>query len=134
MGLRSTANLARKIALRDGVSAEEAIDLAIDQVVERSELEQSAEQAVRKSVQNELLAFGQLQQYLEDPSIEEIWVNSPNCVLIARDGVSIQTNTVLAPNEIQVIVERMLRPTGRRLDRSSPFVDASWLTVPDFTW
>lgn len=140
MGLRSTANLARKIALRDGVSAEEAIDLAIDQVVERSELEQSAEQAVRKSVQNELLAFGQLQQYLEDPSIEEIWVNSPNCVLIARDGVSIQTNTVLAPNEIQVIVERMLRPTGRRLDRSSPFVDASLadgsrlhVVIPDIT-
>lgn len=140
MSLRSTATLARKIALRDGIAAEAAIDQAIDQAVEAHELDPSFEGAVRKSVHDELLAFGQLQTYLEDPTVEEIWVNSPSVVMIARGGISQRTHTVMAPNEIQMIVERMLRPTGRRLDRSSPFVDASLgdgsrlhVVIPDIT-
>lgn len=140
MSLRNTANLARKIALRDGLSAEAAIHRAIDQVVEVGAISSAAELEIRKSVRNELLAYGQLQQYLDDPSIEEIWVNAPNQVHIARGGISEKTPTVLGANELEMIVERMLRPTGRRLDRSSPFVDASLpdgsrlhVVIPDIT-
>lgn len=138
--MRTTANLARKIALRDGISAEAAIHKAMDQVVERNDVEANSEIVMRKALHDDLLAYGQLQQYLDDPSIEEIWVNAPDQVHIARSGISTRTETTLAPNEIQVIVERMLRPTGRRLDRSSPFVDASLadgsrlhVVIPDIT-
>lgn len=140
MSLRATANLARKIALRDGLSAEAAIHQAIDQVVEGQPIDLAGETEIRNAVRNDLMAFGQLQQYLDDPGIEEIWVNSADQVYIARSGVSSKTSTVLLPNEIQIIVERMLRPTGRRLDRSSPFVDASLadgsrlhVVIPDIT-
>jgi len=45
-------------------------------------------------------------------------------VFVARNGVSELTTTVLAPGEVRDLVERMLKPSGRRLDLSSPFVDA----------
>ena len=135
-----TRLIARKIALRDGISAEAAIHRAMDQIVERDFVDSGTESQIRKAVRDDLLAFGQLQKYLDDATIEEIWVNAPDRVHIARAGVSEQTDTVLEPNEIQVIVERMLRPTGRRLDRSSPFVDASLadgsrlhVVIPDIT-
>lgn len=68
--------------------------------------------------------FGALQELLDDPTIEEIWLNSPSQVFIARDGRSELTTIVLTDDEIRGIVERMLVSSGRRLDMSTPFVDA----------
>ncbi len=71
-----------------------------------------------------LAGFGPLQRFLDDREIEEIWVNQPGKVFVARNGLSELTTTVLAPGELRDLVERMLKPSGRRLDLSSPFVDA----------
>jgi pilus assembly protein CpaF len=68
--------------------------------------------------------FGQLTPLLEDPEIEEIWINEPGRVFVARRGEHALTNVVLSAAEVQSIVERMLARAGRRLDRSQPFVDA----------
>jgi len=68
--------------------------------------------------------FGPLQRFLDDREIEEIWVNQPGKVFVARKGVSELTTTVLTAEELRDLVERMLKPSGRRLDLSSPFVDA----------
>lgn len=68
--------------------------------------------------------FGVLQEYLDDPSVEEIWLNGPSQVFIARNGRSELTSLVLTEREIRGVVERMLVSSGRRLDLSSPFVDA----------
>lgn len=140
MSLKSTAKLARRIAIHEGVSAEKAIQLAIDTNVESGGLDTSEEPQLRSNLRNELLSYGQLQQYIDDPSIEEIWVNSPTGIYVAKAGIAARANLVLAEHEIQMIVERMLRPTGRRLDRSSPFVDASLpdgsrlhVVIPDIT-
>jgi len=70
-----------------------------------------------------LAGFGPLQRFLDDREIEEIWVNEPGKVFVARNGVSELTTTVLANGEVRDLVERMLKPSGRRLDLSSPFVD-----------
>lgn len=125
MSLKSTAKLARRFAIRNDISAESAMELAIDKVVEAEQVGAADEVALRDDLRNELLAYGKLQRLIDDPTIEEVWVNSPNHVFIARAGVSTRTDIVLGEAEIQVIVERMLRSTGRRLDRLSPFVDAS---------
>ena len=71
-----------------------------------------------------LAGFGPLQRFLDDREIEEIWVNQPGKVFVARNGRSELTTTVLSPGEVRDLVERMLKPSGRRLDLSSPFVDA----------
>lgn len=71
-----------------------------------------------------LAGFGPLQRYLDDPEVEEIWINQPGRVFVARLGRSELTTVVLSPDEVRDLVERMLKPSGRRLDLSSPFVDA----------
>ena len=71
-----------------------------------------------------LAGFGPLQRFFDDRTVEEIWINEPGKVFVARHGRSELTTTVLAPGEVRDLVERMLKPSGRRLDLSSPFVDA----------
>jgi len=68
--------------------------------------------------------FGALQPYLEDPTIEEVWINDPARVFVARQGSHELTTTILTPEEVRELVERMLKSSGRRLDLSQPFVDA----------
>ena len=68
--------------------------------------------------------FGPLQQFLDDPSVEEVWVNDPSRVFVARNGRHELTNVILTAAEVQELVERMLKSSGRRIDLSQPFVDA----------
>ncbi len=77
-----------------------------------------------RHVFDSLAGFGPLQRFFDDRTVEEIWINEPGKVFIARHGRSELTTTVLAPGEVRDLVERMLKPSGRRLDLSSPFVDA----------
>ena len=77
------------------------------------------------SLAAELHGFGALQPLLDDSTIEEIWVNGPDSVFCASAGVSRRVDMALSALEIRHLVERMLRHTGRRVDMSQPFVDAS---------
>ena len=84
--------------------------------------------------------FGPLQRYLLHPEIEEIWVNEPGRVFIARRGRSELTTTILGHGELADLVERMLRTSGRRIYMSTPFVDAMMpdgsrlhVVIPDIT-
>lgn len=77
-----------------------------------------------RTILDSLSGLGPLQQYMDDPQVEEIWVNRPDQVFVARKGRSELTNTVLTADQVHELVERMLKTTGRRLDLSSPFVDA----------
>jgi pilus assembly protein CpaF len=70
------------------------------------------------------MEFGPLNALMKDPSVEEVWINSPHRIFIARAGVSELTNLVLSTQEVQDLVERLLMWGGRRLDLSHPFVDA----------
>ncbi len=72
--------------------------------------------------------FGLLQPLLEDPEVEEIWINEPDRIFVARNGRSELTNVILDEIEVRGLVERMLAASGRRVDLSNPFVDA---TLPD---
>jgi pilus assembly protein CpaF len=86
-----------------------------------------AEGAV-KQVLDAVVGFGPLQQFLDDPGVEEIWINEPGKVFVARSGASELTTTILTAEDVRDLVERMLKSSGRRVDISSPFVDA---TLPD---
>ena len=84
--------------------------------------------------------LGPLQQYLDDPQVEEIWINEPGKVFVARRGRSELTPTLLTEQQVRDLVERMLRSSGRRVDLSSPFVDAALpdgsrlhVVIPDIT-
>ncbi|HMM93985.1 ATPase, T2SS/T4P/T4SS family [Phycicoccus sp.] len=85
-------------------------------------------ESASKAVWDSVIGFGPLQQYFDDPRVEEIWVNEPSRVFVARDGVAELTTTLLTHEQVRDLVERMLKSSGRRVDLSSPFVDA---VLPD---
>ena len=68
--------------------------------------------------------FGALQPLLDDPAVEEVWINDPSRVFVARRGRHELTNLVLSSAQVDELVERMLKSSGRRIDVSHPFVDA----------
>ena len=83
---------------------------------------------VVRRVWDAVAGFGALQPYLDDPTVEEIWINEPGKVFVARHGLAELTTTILDELQVRDLVERMLKASGRRVDLSSPFVDA---TLPD---
>ncbi|SFL94386.1 CpaF family protein [Geodermatophilus ruber] len=96
--------------------------------------------SVVRDVLDRVAGYGPLQRYLDDPEIEEIWVNEPGRVFVARRGRSELTTTILGAGELADLVERMLRTSGRRIDMSTPFVDAMLpdgsrlhVVIPDIT-
>lgn len=86
------------------------------------------EAACVRDVLASVSGFGALQPLLDDPQIEEIWLNGPDRVFVARGGVSERIELSLTESVMRDLVERMLQTTGRRVDISQPFVDAS---LPD---
>ncbi|MEV7607909.1 ATPase, T2SS/T4P/T4SS family [Microbacterium sp. NPDC089320] len=63
-----------------------------------------------------------------DGVTEEIWLNGPESVHVARGGVAERVELRLTESSLRDLIERMLQSTGRRVDISQPFVDAS---LPD---
>lgn len=80
---------------------------------------------VVRQIVADVAGFGPLQPLLDDPTIEEIWINEPDRVFAARAGRPELTSIVLTDAQVRELVERMLSSTGRRLDVSRPFVDAT---------
>ncbi|HPU12290.1 MAG TPA: ATPase, T2SS/T4P/T4SS family [Aeromicrobium sp.] len=72
----------------------------------------------------DLSGFGPLQQFLDDLEVEELWINEPNRVFVAKGGRHELTSVMLTDTQVRELVERMLSASGRRLDLSQPFVDA----------
>jgi pilus assembly protein CpaF len=67
--------------------------------------------------------LGGLERWLEDPAIDEVIVNGSGDVWIERSGMLARVATMSTP-ALSTAIEHILRPIGRRLDRSNPTVDA----------
>lgn len=98
------------------------------------------ESACVREVLAAVSGYGPLQAYLDDPTVEELWINAPDRVFVARGGVPERLPLSLTDSAVRDLVERMLHSTGRRVDLSQPFVDASLpdgsrlhVVIPDIT-
>jgi pilus assembly protein CpaF len=80
------------------------------------------ERLVRAAVAR-LEGLGALDALLHDDAVDEVLVNAGGDVWVERDGTTSRT-AHLAPDDLGVVLERILAPLGRRLDRTSPIVDA----------
>jgi pilus assembly protein CpaF len=136
------ATLARQRIVSGGIEVSRALDEVFDEAIEAEPagILAEAETRLRAELAQQLAAYGPLQQLLDDPEIEEIWINSPSEVFVARAGISSVLEIGIDQELLQTLIEKMLRKTGRRLDRSSPFVDASLVdgsrlhvVIPDIT-
>ncbi|MBS1673219.1 MAG: CpaF family protein [Actinobacteria bacterium] len=99
-----------------------------DQALARGTATVDDEAALVRDILAGVAGYGPLQPLLEDDTIEEIWLNGPSSVFVAREGISERVPIALTDAQLRDIVERMLHSTGRRVDIGQPFVDAS---LPD---
>ena len=74
---------------------------------------------------DEALGLGPLERFLADPSINEVMVVDPNTIYIERGGKIILSDARFTDDErVRGVIERIVTPLGRRIDESSPLVDA----------
>lgn len=77
------------------------------------------------SIVAEILGYGPLEQLLVDDSITEIMVNGAKNVYIERGGVLSRTNVTFEDEpHARRVIDRIVSPLGRRVDETSPYVDA----------
>lgn len=100
--------------LAEVVLAQEAMPLSV-----------SERERLVNDVQHELFGLGPLEPLLADPTISDILVNSHNTVYIERRGKLERTDTAFKDDEhLMRVIERIVSTVGRRIDESSPMVDA----------
>ena len=82
-------------------------------------------EALSRDACDELMGFGPIQALLEDDTVNDIVVNGPNNVFVERDGkLSSVPVRFLDNNHVIRVIQRILAPIGRRVDESTPMVDA----------
>jgi pilus assembly protein CpaF len=83
---------------------------------------------VTEEILDEVFGLGPLEQLLKDPSISDILVNGFDNVYIERAGRLVETNIRFKDqSHVRMIIERIVSAVGRRIDDSSPIVDARLL-------
>ncbi len=85
----------------------------------------SEQRALFQEIEDELLGFGPLEPLLRDPEVTEIMVNGPHLVFVEKAGRLIETDVKFRDDaHVMRIIERIIRPLGRHIDRKWPMVDA----------
>ncbi|WP_407682550.1 CpaF family protein [Pseudarthrobacter sulfonivorans] len=82
-------------------------------------------QRLTREIIDDVLGHGPLQRYLDDPSVTEIMVNRADQIYVERHGQLFMTDTKFSNEEaLRKVIERIVTRIGRRIDESSPLVDA----------
>jgi pilus assembly protein CpaF len=101
--------------------------LLIQRIIEeeRIALNQNERHKLVLDIQHEMLGFGPLEPLLADPTVSDILVNTAFSVYVERRGKLEQTDVVFHDNaHLMKIIEKIVSRVGRRVDESSPMVDA----------
>ncbi|MDD4004070.1 MAG: ATPase, T2SS/T4P/T4SS family [Elusimicrobiaceae bacterium] len=100
----------------------------VDQILQKEpNLQLGREQRLRfiTELLDEILGLGPLQELMRDPSISEIMVNAADRVFIEKSGKLVLTKHTFRDDEqIIQVIKRIVAPLGRRIDESTPLVDA----------
>ena len=92
---------------------------------ENAMLNDAEHQAMVRDILHEMLGFGPLELLMADPTVTDIMVNGHDRVFVERKGVLEETGVCFNDNEhLMQIIEKIVSGAGRRLDESSPMVDA----------
>jgi pilus assembly protein CpaF len=119
--LESTTDMTHKEQLRQN------IERVIDDMILEEHITISRPEKIRlyESICAELIGFGPLDSLLDDEAITEIMVNGANHIYVEKRGKILKANVTFESNEhVLRIIDRIVSPLGRRIDESSPYVDA----------
>jgi pilus assembly protein CpaF len=99
----------------------------LDEVVEEERVPLSPEERARLTAElaDDVLGYGPLQRLLDDPSVTEIMCNGPDAVYVEQEGRLVRTAARFTSEEhLRRVIDRIVSRVGRRIDESSPLVDA----------
>jgi len=103
----------------------QAVEEAVKALLARESLNALVRDAVAARVVDEVVGFGPIEPLLHDASVSEVMVNAPDDVYFERDGILFQSDVRFRDTKhVMQIIERIIAPLGRRVDESSPMVDA----------
>ncbi len=107
------------LALRVGVIVRDELN------AEETPLSPSEHADLERQIADDILGYGPLEPFLNDPSVTEVMVNGPDQLYIERNGRIEETEaTFLDDAHLLRIIDRIVSQVGRRIDESSPMVDA----------
>jgi len=124
---RVIQDLDPKLDLSNQVEVRRQIEEIFGKVIDEEGLALTRAERVRmlEQITDEIIGLGPLEPLLRDESISEIMVNGPRQIYIERAGKLELTNTVFQNDDhVMRIIDRIIAPIGRRVDESSPMVDA----------
>src|SRR6186713_742154 len=124
---RVIQDLDPKLDLSNQVEVRRQIEEIFSRVIDEEGLALTRAERVRmlEQITDEIIGLGPLEPLLRDESITEVMVNGPRQVYIERSGKLELTNVVFQNDDhVMRIIDRIIAPIGRRVDESSPMVDA----------
>ena len=124
---RVIQDLDPKLDLSNQVEVRRQIEEIFGKVIDEEGLALTRAERVRmlEQITDEIIGLGPLEPLLRDESISEVMVNGPRQVYIERSGRLELTNVVFQNDDhVMRIIDRIIAPIGRRVDESSPMVDA----------
>jgi pilus assembly protein CpaF len=116
-----------KLDLSNQVEVRRQIEELFGKVADEEGLALTRAERVRmlEQITDEILGLGPLEPLLRDETVTEVMVNGPQQVYIEREGRLEMTNVTFQNDEhVMKIIQRIIAPIGRRIDESSPMVDA----------
>jgi pilus assembly protein CpaF len=124
---RVISDLDPKLDLANQVEVRREIEDTFSKALDEEGLALTRAERARmlEQITDEIVGLGPLEPLLRDESINEVMVNGPRQVYIERSGKIELTNVVFQNDEhVMRIIDRIISPLGRRVDESSPMVDA----------
>jgi pilus assembly protein CpaF len=116
-----------KLDLTNQVEVRRQIEELFGKIADEEGLALTRAERVRmlEQITDEILGLGPLEPLLRDETLTEVMVNGPQQVYIEREGRLELTNVTFQNDEhVMKIIQRIIAPIGRRIDESSPMVDA----------
>ena len=124
--LISKVDLEKLLFMQDSLGRQQLLGIILQLVAEQGvPFSISERDRLANEVLDEVFGLGPLEPLLQDPTVSDILVNTADSVYVERGGVLEKTNVVFKDNHhLMHIIEKIVTKVGRRVDESSPMVDA----------
>ncbi len=116
--------------LFEATSEEQLQSLVLAEIAALMDAEETAlspqeRQLLVREIARDVMGLGPIEQFLADPTVTEVMVNGNNAIYAERNGVIEQTGArFVSEDHLRRVIDRIVSSVGRRIDESSPMVDA----------
>jgi pilus assembly protein CpaF len=117
----------QKLALRDKYAVRPEIEATAANMLAMDDVPMARDERLRcaSDIADEIVGYGPIEPLLEDPTITEVMINGPRKVFFEQKGLLHLSDRVFRDDDhIMRIIEKIVVPINRRIDESSPMVDA----------